>query len=269
MAGHRLEEIFKDRDVFDLNKAYLGGIGGTAGFTADQASNAFMHDRPKSMGPIEFVRMLKPLVKDIPSLQEGRRRLKAYIAGAINRLTERKKLVGDRQERRLVAALNTAQAPVDRAAVTRARYANDSDRILFNRSGCCSPLRRSGGSMGTLTRNGSIDEGVKGEPMADSAQSDEPREVERNDEVIQAPDGANSAVVEALPRAEAPAENNQIRNEAVAPEVAGPIGGYNEISPAPAVSPAAPAATGLDALEAVIAKYNKVIDEMRAHDPLE
>ena len=189
MDGHRLDEIFKDQVVFDLNKAYLGGISGTAGFTAGEASNAFMHDRPKDMGPIEFVRMLEPLVKDTPSLQEGQRRMKAFIARALERLKERKKLVGHRQERRLVAALNTAQAPVDRAAVTRARYANDSDRILFTSVRLLLALKKERREHGDVDPGPPIDDGVKGEPVADPAQSGEPREVERNDDLIQASDG--------------------------------------------------------------------------------
>src|SRR5262249_44033281 len=128
----RLDELFKDTDVFDLNKAYLGAMRGEAGFTADQAGNAFLPDRPKDMGEGQFVRRLEDLVKDLPALDEGRRRVRAYIRSQVEWLTERKELVGYREERRLAAALGAAAAPVDRGAVTRARYINDSDRVFFS-----------------------------------------------------------------------------------------------------------------------------------------
>ena len=105
--------------------------------------------------------------------------------------------------------------------------------------------------------------------MADSAASGEARAKERNDAVTEASEGADSAVVEAPPQGETPDRIDEIRNEAVAAEVVGPTGGNDLVSPAPAVSPAAPAATGLDPLEAVIAKYTKMIDEIHRHDPLE
>src|SRR4029077_15536376 len=131
LGGHRPDEIFVDKDVFDFDKAYFGGISGTAGFSADEAGNALQFDKPAGMSYTELVRRLEPLVKDIPSLEEGRRRMKAYIEAEVARLTERKELMGYREERRLVAAFNTAQAPIDRAAVTRARYLADSNRTFF------------------------------------------------------------------------------------------------------------------------------------------
>ena len=79
MAGHRPEEMFKDDYVFDFNKCYLGAISGEGGFSVDEAGNAFMHDRTEDMCRVEFIRMLEPLVKDLPSLVEGHRRLSAYL----------------------------------------------------------------------------------------------------------------------------------------------------------------------------------------------
>ena len=224
LGGHRPDEIFVDKDVFDFDKAYFGGISGTAGFSADEAGNALQFDKPAGMSYTELVRRLEPLVKDIPSLEEGRRRMKAYIEAEVARLTERKELMGYREERRLVAAFNTAQAPVDRAAVTRARYLADSNRTFFAAVRLLQALKKDRRDHGDLGQEARDDDGVKAEPGADSAQSGEPRADQRNDAVIPAPEVADSAVVEALLEAEAPAENVQIRIEAVAPEVVGRIG---------------------------------------------
>ncbi len=269
MGGHRPNELFTDKDVFDFNKAYFGGISGTAGFTAEEAGNALQFDRPAGMSYTELVRRLEPLVADIPSLEEGRRRMKAYFAREIARLTERKELVGYREERRLIAALNTAQAPVDRAAVTRARYLADSDRTLFATTRLLQALKKDRRDHGDLDPEPPIDEGVKAEAVADPAESGEPMADQRNDEVIQAPEGADSAVVEAPPHAETPAGIDAIRNEAVAPEVVGQVGDNEPVSPAPVVGPTAPAATELDPFEAIVEKYKKVFDELRQYDHLE
>ena len=130
-AGHRPEEVLSDRFVFDFNRAYFGGISGTNGFTSEEAGNALMHDRPKGMLYEEFVRRMEPLVKDIPSHAEGHRRLKAHVATERARLKERKELVGYREERRLKAALATAQSPTDRQGTTWMRYIANSDRTYI------------------------------------------------------------------------------------------------------------------------------------------
>ena len=109
-AGIDPEEIFKNRDVFDLNKAYLGGINGTNGFDADGATNALQYDLPSGMTLTEFLRRCEPLVKDLPTVEEGNRRLKAYVEREIASLTERKKVVAVRDQRQLQANLEMATA---------------------------------------------------------------------------------------------------------------------------------------------------------------
>ena len=89
------------------------------------------------------------------------------------------------------------------------------------------------------------------------------------DEVVRAPEGADSAVVEAPRQAETPAGTDAFRNEAVAPEVIGRIRDNDPVLLAPVVSPTAPAATELDPFEAIVEKYKKVFDELRQYDHLE
>ena len=111
MGGHHVEELFKDWDVIDVNKAFLGAISGVAGFNADEAANAFLHDRPEDMHYGEFTRRFEHLVKDLPSHLDANQKLKGYVDHHIAQLTERQKLVGSREERKLKAALGMAQRP--------------------------------------------------------------------------------------------------------------------------------------------------------------
>jgi hypothetical protein len=263
LGGHRPDELFMDQDVFDFNKAYFGGISGTAGFTADEAANALQFDKPKAMGYPELVRRLEPLVKDIPSLDEGRRRMKAYIAAEIARLTERQELVGYREERRLAAALSEAQGPVDRAAVTRARYVNDSDRTLFAGVRVLLALKKERRQYGDVDPEAPSDDGVTGETVAGPADCCEPRADQPNDDLTRAPEVAVPTVVEAPPEPAEPAASRPDSERSGGPEVVGPIGTKDSTPADPALAAAAPDETGLDPLEALIAKYNKVIDDLR------
>jgi hypothetical protein len=93
VCGHRPEELFIDKYVFDLNRNYFASMRGPGGVTADGAGNALQYDMPEDMTYTEFVRRLEPLVKDMPAAGEGQARVKEWLQVEIDRLTERKTLV--------------------------------------------------------------------------------------------------------------------------------------------------------------------------------
>ena len=80
ISGLRPDELFNNKDIFDFDKAYLGAISGPGSFTAGGAGNALQHDKPDTMTYTELVRRLKPLVCDLPTVEEGNRRLHKHIA---------------------------------------------------------------------------------------------------------------------------------------------------------------------------------------------
>ena len=261
LGGHRPNELFGDRDVFDLNKAYFGAISGPGSFTADGAGNALQYDMPEAMSYTEFVRRLGPLVQDLPTREEGHRRLQKYVAEEIARLTERKKLVATREARKLQAALGMAQAPTDKAAVTRQRYVAGSDRTANAAQRTLLALqndRRKHGDEYQTVAAGS-NEAEPGEPASEPPAHED----------ILAPEAAVSAALEAPSEELIPSEAGQIPNKAVAPEVVGPIGGCNPISADPAVTPAVPAGDSDDPLLALVKKYAIEMGHPEAFDQIE
>ena len=130
LAGHRPDELFTDPVVRDLNRSYLGSLRGTGGFTIDMAANALMYDRPKDIKETEYTRRMAPFVKDLVSVEQGHAELKKFVHDRIERLKERKELMGYREERELNAALGAAQSPCDGAAEKRQRHINQSDRTF-------------------------------------------------------------------------------------------------------------------------------------------
>jgi hypothetical protein len=58
LMGRQPDHLFIDPHVYDLDRLYLGAIGGPGSFTADRAANAFLLDRPTDMSEGEFARRL-------------------------------------------------------------------------------------------------------------------------------------------------------------------------------------------------------------------
>ena len=94
------------------------------------AANALMYDRPKEITETEFTRRMVPFVKDLVSVEQGWDQLKKYVRDRIERLQERKELMGYREQRELNAAIGAAQSACDRDGEKRERYANQSDRTF-------------------------------------------------------------------------------------------------------------------------------------------
>ena len=73
---------------------------------------------------------MAPFVRDLVSVEQGWAELKKFVHDRIERLQERKELMGFREERELDAAIGAAQSPCDRDAEKRDRYVNASDRTF-------------------------------------------------------------------------------------------------------------------------------------------
>ncbi len=82
--------------------------------------------------------------------------------------------------------------------------------------------------------------------------SGEPASEDASQDAAGVPEASNRSVLEAPQAAVTPAENPRIVNEAVAPQVDGPIGGYDPISPAPADRQPFPTEEELAALPKVV-----------------
>ena len=130
LAGHRPDELFTDPVVRELNRSYLGSLHGPGFFTIDMAANALMYDRPAGITETEYTRRMEPLVTSLPTVEQGWAQLKKFVHDRLERLKERKELMGYREERELNAAIGAAQSPCDRDAEKRDRYMNASDRTF-------------------------------------------------------------------------------------------------------------------------------------------
>jgi hypothetical protein len=99
LTGRLPGDLFRDPVVMTWNRAYLGGLRGAGGFTAAQAANILMFDRPPEMTEAELERRLELVVKDLPPILEGHALLKQYVREAIDELTERRELIELREGR--------------------------------------------------------------------------------------------------------------------------------------------------------------------------
>jgi hypothetical protein len=122
LSGRRPVDLFRDPMVFELDRLYLGAIGGPGSFTAAEAANALLHDRPEEMSEEEFERRLEPMVENLPTVADGHAALVALVDRTIAELTERLELVGLREERDLALDEVIARADVSHDGVLRERY---------------------------------------------------------------------------------------------------------------------------------------------------
>jgi hypothetical protein len=122
LCGRNPVDLFRDPMVLEIDRLYLGAISGPGSFTADEAANALLHDRPAEMSAEEFTRRLEPMVQDLPTIAEGHAALVARVEQTITELTERLELVGLREERDRAIEVVEAGADVTPADEKLARY---------------------------------------------------------------------------------------------------------------------------------------------------
>jgi hypothetical protein len=122
LSGSRPADLFRVPAVFELDRLYLGAISGPGSFTADEAANALLHDRPAEMSEEEFARRLEPMVQNLPTVADGHAALVALVDQRIAEMTERIELVGLREERDLALDGVTARADTSPEGEKRERY---------------------------------------------------------------------------------------------------------------------------------------------------
>jgi hypothetical protein len=203
-GGHCPKDLFRDKVVAELNRSYLGSINGPGGFTAAGAANAFIDDQPGTMSDGEFERRLEPLVVDLPAVEEGHAQLQLYVNQWLERLTERKELVGYREEREKQTAIGKAQVDVSAEGEKRNRYLNQSVRTFQ------AAMRLMLAFKADRRKQGDQDE-CETTPEVDPVREEVP--------VVET--AAEGAVIEAVA--------SETPSEAVVAEVVGPEAGCNEV----------------------------------------
>jgi hypothetical protein len=133
LGGHRPKELFTNKVVEEFNRSYFGSLHGPGGFTAAEVAMALSSDRPDGVSPGEFERRLERVIAELPTIEAGHAELTKYVDRWIAQLTERKELMGYREERQKKAAIGKAAADVSAAGQVLVRYGNQADRI-FNAS---------------------------------------------------------------------------------------------------------------------------------------
>jgi len=129
LSGHLPADLFRDSAVMNWNRAYLGAIRGSGGYTAAEAAQILECDRPSNeIPPGEFARRLEPVVKELPTFMEGHSLLKSYIEKEVAALIERSDLIGLREERDRRRAIGMTQADVTPEGIKRSRYTAMIDR---------------------------------------------------------------------------------------------------------------------------------------------
>jgi hypothetical protein len=122
LLGRQPNHLFIDPVVFEIDRLYLGAIGGPGSFTAEQAANAFLLDRPDDMSDGEFARRLEPMVQNLPTIAEGHAALVRLVDQSIAELTERVELIGLREQRDRYLATRIALTDVTHEGELRERY---------------------------------------------------------------------------------------------------------------------------------------------------
>ena len=246
LAGHRPDELFTDPVVRDLNRSYLGSLQGTGGFTIDMAANALMYDRPEGIKETEYTRRMEPFVKDLVSVEQGHAELKKFVHDRIERLKERKELMGYREERELQAALGAAQSPCDGAAEKRQRHINQSDRTFTTAVRLLLALKQERRKYGDEARVGT-------NPAGTQAPSPDPERPET---------GSDGAEMDPQPGV-IPAVIEQSQNEPQTTQVVGPVAANRPGTPAPVVFTPTPAPYNHAAAVALVEKHQKEFDHLR------
>jgi hypothetical protein len=134
LMGLRASELFRCALVFDLDRNYLGAISGPEGFTAAEAANALMWDRPEEMSECEFERRLELMVENLPTEEEGHAVLMGLVDRSIAELSERVDLLKLREAHEREDAADEAQDSLTPEGEKHKRYVTmaqrDHDAVL-------------------------------------------------------------------------------------------------------------------------------------------
>jgi hypothetical protein len=114
LCGRRPCDWFRDGVVRDWTYAYVFGIYGDTGVTAEKGCDLLHADRPPTMGPLEYLHHVQGLIETPISGAEANARLRKLVATQIKDLTDRRDFLKDREARNLedqVAAAHVDGTP--------------------------------------------------------------------------------------------------------------------------------------------------------------
>jgi hypothetical protein len=243
LGGHDPKHLFRDPVVMELNRAYLGELGGKGGFDAAGAADAFVFDRAEEMSLDEYERRLERLVIDLPDRHEGREILQNYLEDHIQSLTRLRGLLELREERDQAEAIGAAQATVTVEGDRRVRYTATATRLSHAHYRMLFTMQAERRKFG----EGDLD-GLDQET---------------------GPAAAAVLPAEAPETGAAAAGEGEWKSEAQATQVAGGIGGNNAPSAVAAAISEVPAGAGHDPLSAAIEAGGQELAQRREFDPLE
>jgi hypothetical protein len=128
LLGRRLQDMFTDQRIRQLNIDYLSGLHGPGKLTPAQAASLFWQDRPADMDPGEFERRLGGWLDELVSIPEGHALLKESLAEVKADLHRRLAVVEEREAIDLELATREAMVSVNADCMKRLRYRRESER---------------------------------------------------------------------------------------------------------------------------------------------
>jgi hypothetical protein len=124
LLGFRPCDLFTQHMVFEIDRLYLGSLGGAGSFSPEEAANAFLLDRPEDMSDDEFTRRLELMTLFLPTVEESQARLVKLIEATIDELNERIGFISLRDQRDRQHDVAEAGDDVSRDGQNHKRYAN-------------------------------------------------------------------------------------------------------------------------------------------------
>ena len=219
LGGHDRRDLFSDPVVMEFNRAYFGGISGADGFTAAEAANALMKDRPDGMSYSELERQMVRHVIDLPTIEQGKAMLEKFVDDSIARIRRWKGLIELREQRDKTTEIGMAQSLVTPEGSKWQGYSATNKRLHFASLRMLFAIQHERRKYGEGDLSGLDREA--GEAAVVPAESGESQDLEPNP-------------------GETPAVENQNENEAVTTEVVGGAGGNNALEARRGVDPAGP-----------------------------
>jgi hypothetical protein len=124
LLGFRPCDLFTQHMVFEIDRLYLGSLGGTGSFSPEEAANALLLDRPEDMSDDEFTRRLELMTLYLPTVEESQARLVQLIEATMDELKERIGFLTLREARDRQHDVDEAGDDVSRDGQNHKRYAN-------------------------------------------------------------------------------------------------------------------------------------------------
>jgi hypothetical protein len=127
--GKRLVDLFVDSVVATWNRLYLAEAVSQMPDPPEKVAVAELElDRPPAMEPFEFEYSVESIAGRLPTAEEARAEMAQRLAAMLAELTERRELIGLREERDLARAIGKAKGDAGAETAKRQRVENSMDR---------------------------------------------------------------------------------------------------------------------------------------------